>query len=265
VDALFLAGLDWEQFAPQIAALAGRPIINLIQNVRHADPDDPRHLSLSRRAVRICISEEVAEAVRNTGRAEGPLVTIPIGLDWSLLPPALPPEERPAEVGIFALKQPDLGRQVAERLAAHPGGVRLYTRNLPRPEYLRELSRTRIAVFLPNPNEGVYLPPLEGMALDCLVVCAQGRGTRHHCVDGVNCLKPEREAGAIAAAVQAALQMSPEESARMRREGLNTVGHHKLENERARFLHLLNNLEWGSRPMPSPRPAASVLARLWKR
>ena len=60
--ALFIAGLDWEA-VPDPSPM---PVINLIQGVRHADEGDPRRAFLARPAVRICVSDEVAAAIKST-------------------------------------------------------------------------------------------------------------------------------------------------------------------------------------------------------
>ena len=59
-DALFLAGVDWQAY-PQDAP--ERPVINLIQGVRHADPDLLLRDFLARPAIRICVGQPVADAI----------------------------------------------------------------------------------------------------------------------------------------------------------------------------------------------------------
>ena len=51
-------------------------------------------------------------------------------------------------------------------------------------------------------HEGFSLPPLEAMATGAAVVCTDAHGNRDYCVDGVNCLMPEAEPRAIAAAIR---------------------------------------------------------------
>jgi glycosyltransferase involved in cell wall biosynthesis len=54
-------------------------------------------------------------------------------------------------------------------------------------------------------HEGFCLPPLEAMAAGCAVVCTDAHGNRDYCEDGVNCLMPEANAEAIAAALRRVL------------------------------------------------------------
>ena len=52
--------------------------------MRHAE--EPRRQWLRYRAVRICVSPEVTDAVAATGMCNGPLITIPNAIDLGSLP-----------------------------------------------------------------------------------------------------------------------------------------------------------------------------------
>src|SRR5918997_4950514 len=106
-DVFFVAGRDWFRMDQHPEAGAEIPVVNLVQHVRHADPKSNRYQFLSRKAIRICVSEEVTQALRETDLTEGPLITIPIGLDLESLPPPSG-AARNIDVLIVALKQPGL-------------------------------------------------------------------------------------------------------------------------------------------------------------
>ena len=83
-DVLFLSGIDWRRVIPEHERPGyHRPVINLIQHVRHACEDDPlgRHMLLRHSAIRICVSSEVERAILGTGRVRGPVFTIPDAID----------------------------------------------------------------------------------------------------------------------------------------------------------------------------------------
>ena len=71
-DILFLAGLDWRYLIDNGFDALPNPRINLIQHVRHAHEGTELHGYLRQRAVRICVSEEVAQALYATGQVNGP-------------------------------------------------------------------------------------------------------------------------------------------------------------------------------------------------
>jgi hypothetical protein len=74
-DALFVAGMDWLHLPSGIEDHV--PVINLIQHPRHAVPDDPRAVFLTRRATRIGVSEEVSEAIRRPDAPTGQSTPFP--------------------------------------------------------------------------------------------------------------------------------------------------------------------------------------------
>lgn len=231
-DALFLAGLDWLAVPEGIS----KPVINLIQGVRHASPDQRLYQFLSRRAVRICVSPEVAEAVAATGRVNGPIFTIPNAIAEM---PA-PAQQRDVQLLICGAKQPQLARELAQQLAGIES--KCLTDKIPRAEFLQWLGRSQVALLLPLEAEGFYLPALEAMAMGTLVVCPDCVGNRSFCLDGINCLRPAYERQAIALAAHRALSMpEPERSALLRRAA-DQVRLHSKERERESFLKLLGQL-----------------------
>ena len=81
-DALFLGGMTWNLLSERQRRDSPMPILNIIQHVRHAEA--PRSQWLPYRAIRICVSPEVTEAVAATGMCNGPLLTIPNAIDLSI-------------------------------------------------------------------------------------------------------------------------------------------------------------------------------------
>ena len=86
LTAVFVAGLDWNFFDTARLTSQRLPVINLIQGLRHAEPDCPLYRYLRRPAIRICVSPEVARAIQSTGEVNGPVFVIPNGIDTASLP-----------------------------------------------------------------------------------------------------------------------------------------------------------------------------------
>jgi len=236
-EALFLGGLDWLS----LPATCNTPVINLIQGVRHADPADPRYQFLSRRALRICVSQPVADAISATGQVNGPVVTIPAGLDYDSFP--APAAERDIAVLIAGLKQPVLARQLSEKLANEGITNTCLTGALPRQEFLGLLGRARVTVFLPHRQEGFYLPALEGMAMGTLVVCPDCVGNRQFCVADVNCVTPAYDLESLVSTVLRSVVMDTPALARLICAGYQRPASHALSKEREDFLQLLETIE----------------------
>jgi glycosyltransferase involved in cell wall biosynthesis len=235
-DALFLGGMDWTAWPADDPRL---PVINLVQHVRHADPDHPLFQHLSRRAVRICVSAAVAAALDATGRVNGPVRVIEPGLDL----PALPAVTAAPRRGIFigALKQKAPGRALAKQLREQGRDVVLADHWQPRADYLAALAAAGVAVLLPNPTEGFYLPALEAMALGCAVVVPDCVGNRAYLAHEGNALVPDREVEAL---LQAVVRLDdPALRRRLVEAGAATAARFDMGRERAAFHTILDDLD----------------------
>lgn len=233
-DVLFLAGMDW--LALDDIRYPPRPVINLLQHVRHGWSEHPLRHFLSAPAHRVCVSHAVADAVLETGEVNGPVTVIPAALD---LPECSGSPERATNgpVLIAGLKAPRLAHALAALLRERGIAVNLLDRWLPRHEYLAKVESAALAVTLPHPEEGFYLPALEAMALGVPVVLGDCLGSREYARDGENCLLAALEPRALADAVWWGLR--PDVAARLLRQGLATAAQHGLEKERERFARVL--------------------------
>ncbi len=235
-DALFLAGLDWLA-VPETPPC---PVVNLVQHIRHGTPDDPRYAFLSRRAIRICVSEEVTSSILASGRVNGPVVTIPNAIDVQHFP--APAQVRDIALLIVGLKNPALAAGLASRLRHAGVHVTCQTQALPQREFLELIGRAETVVFLPTPQEGFYLPALEGMAMGALVICPDCVGNRSFCHDQVNCYRPTYTVDAIEQAVLLSIAMSLVDRAVMTNEGRQEALQHAFGKERRAFLDILDDL-----------------------
>jgi len=247
-DILFVAGADWRSLSAAQCAGEEQPVFNLIQGFRAVRAGSPLHGFLANPAIRICVSPELAQAAEENG-VSGPLFTIPVGLDRENLPPPLPPEERDIDCLVLAVKAPVLGGKIARRIERRRHRVLLVKEPMPRPQLLDAMARARVAVHLPGPIEGAYLPALESMALGAAVVCPDCVGNRSFCRDGETCFVPRRRERAIANAARSALAAREDELAPLLARAQAQSARHDLANERARFLELLERTEalWETR------------------
>ena len=247
-DVLFLAGTDWRYLHECGLQDSAMPRMNLVQHVRHAHEGTELHGYLSERAVRICVSREVADAISATGLPRGPVLTIPNGTD---LTPFVPSKAgAPAEyegrrwpITIIGYKRPDLARSFSERLNAQRLDHELRTTLIGRSAFLELLAESRIAVCLPHSQEGFYLPALEAMASGCLMVTLDCIGNRSFCHDHWNCIIAEPTSESLHRAVERIRAMTPSERGNMLMRGRDTVARHSLAAERGRFQAILGDVD----------------------
>jgi hypothetical protein len=241
-DVFFVAGRDWLMMDRHPDAETDIPVVNLVQHVRHADPNSNRFEFLSRKAIRICVSEEVAQALRKTGRTQGPLIVIPNGLDLENLPSFTGPTGD-VDVLIVALKQSDLGEELERHLKQPGRHIDVLSKRLSRPEFLRRIQEAQVTVFLPNKTEGFYLPALEGMALGTLVVCPDCVGNRSFCLPDYNAFRPDYALEKLTLAAESALALAPNQAEQIRTNARQTAEAHSLLRERQAFLDVLHNID----------------------
>ena len=247
-DLLFLAGIDWRFLERSGLVGLANPRINLIQGVRHAHEGSELFGYLSERAVRICVSREVADAVSATGRTLGPVLTIPNGIDvtpCSRDADGLPAgyRMRPLAVVIAGSKRPELARALSERLQAVQIEHRLLTDFMDREAFLTLVEQSRVVVCLPRAEEGFHLPALEGMAIGAIVVTLDCIGNRGFCHHEDNCLIAGPEPESLYRETRKALALSAAERARIHRRARDTADRHSLEAERARFQAILRDID----------------------
>ena len=245
-DVLFVAGRDWQRLDEYGLLDRGIPILNFIQHVRHAADWSVQSDYLERKAIRLCVSQEVADAVEAAGSC-GPTVVIPNGVDVPIVDAELP-DLRPVDLLIAGLKQPGLAARAAERLAEPGRSIKVLTEHVSRDEFLDLMRGARVTLFLPNEEEGFYLPALEGMALGTIVVCPDCVGNRSFCLPGVNAFRPTFRFDALMLDADRALTLEASAAETLRRGGVETARNHSLDAERTRFHHVLADLDalWAS-------------------
>ena len=251
-DVVFLSGIDWRNLSPERRKHSPVPILNLIQGLRaHTVPSAAGYEFVSERAIRISVSAELTEALEADGRVNGPLVTIPNAIDFEQTAAAARHAERDTDLLIVATKTrpypfvpgvvdwpPELGRRLLPRFERPGRRIHVIDQQLPRPEYLDWMSRSKVTLFLLYRVEACPLSPLEGMALGTVVVSPDCIGNRSFCLPGVNSFRPDYEDDAIVESVERALR-DYDSLGEMVEHGLRTARERDLPGERAAFLDLL--------------------------
>ena len=233
-DVVFLAGMDWQAFSGRSSP---RPVINLIQGTRHGRADSPLREFLSRSAHRICVSRAVAKAIALTGVVNGPSSVISPAVD---VVPLTGAEALRSGVLISGMKAPALAQDAAHTLRNMGYEVRVMDQLMPRKAYLEAVAGARVFVALPLPQEGFYLPALEGMALGVPVVTTDCGGNRDYAQDGYNCMVVEPHSASIVGAVVSLMDAGVQ--GRMVAGGLATAAKHTMADEQAQFSQVLKQV-----------------------
>lgn len=246
-DLLFIGGTDWFSLPFPERQNWPKPIINLIQGFRHSIPATPLYDCLSNHAIRICVSQEVADSILTTGKVNGPVFTIPNGLDTTNFPEQNPFNDRTIDLLIIGSKKPDLALQIEQQLCKLKLNKKTHivTDCIPRKDLLDLLSDAKVSVFLPLDKEGFYLPALEGMVLGTIVISPDCVGNRSFCINGINSIVPFYSVDGIMDSIKTALNMNRIEINNVLDSANATSRDHNIDNEHQSFLKILtsaNNL-----------------------
>jgi glycosyltransferase involved in cell wall biosynthesis len=156
--------------------------------------------------------------------------------------------ERPVDLFIAGMKQPVLAARFAEQFAASGRSIEVLAEHVPREAFLDAMQRAKVTLFLPNDEEGFYLPALEGMALRTIVVCPDCVGNRSFCLPGINAFRPAFRFDDILQDVETALALDEPAASSLLLSATETARQHSLEAERKRFGEVLADLDalWAS-------------------
>jgi hypothetical protein len=246
-DILFFAGVDWMVLNSNQRHSPPVPILN-IAHPRHTNPTDKRNSFLQHPAIRITKSS-LSKKILDEYGVNGPVYVIPDALDPSDIPAPNPHPD--LDIVIVGLKNPALAKNIHRRLQwknlFRRKKLKIAVQTPPklptRRDFLNLVNRARIAVYLPLEEkygaEGFYLPALEGMFMEKLVICPFAIGNVDFCIPDQTCIMPDYELGSIMNGIDRALKMSEEERQRIIQNAKNTTSNHLIEKERESLLELL--------------------------
>nr|WP_246284431.1 glycosyltransferase [Nocardioides perillae] len=195
---------------------------------------------------RISINEIVAETIRPWLDQRALHRTVDLGHDTPFFRTHRRDEgpRTPLRVAYTTWKS-DVGDRVAAALVDDPGfAFRAITTTATWAE-LRELYQwSDVFLATPGPEEGLYLPGLEAMAAESVVVTPDVGGNMAYCRPGLNCVLVDYDdAGSYVAALRGLASSAPREVLRLRRAGAQIVDRFDLSAERAGFAAFLAELE----------------------
>lgn len=241
-DIFFFGGCDWFKTNFPITDKKNKPIIYIIQDMRHGNESEKLFRYLRNRAIRICVSKELHDYISRSNIVNGPIFTIENGLNYQLFPVPLTHEEKHNDILIVSMKKPKTGRILKGQLQKFSKRVILLNKLIPREKFLKYMNESKITVYLPNFEEGFYLPALEGMALHTLVICPDCIGNRTFCKDNITCLQPHYSIDRIIASVKQASDFSEYDKMKMINNAFLYAQKFNIERERIAFQKILNNI-----------------------
>lgn len=230
-DIVFLAGMDWQSY------LSGKnrdkPVINLIQHVRHGNPEEPLFQFLKEPAIRLCVSDAVRQVIEPY--ANGPCHVIKMG---HYIKPLKRTKTR--DVYILANKQPDLGQDLAKWAEREGLSSLIHTSTVEHQTVIEAMASSRVTICLPHKTEGFYLPGIEAMYYSDTAVVPYCIANAEYFGRHANILMPDLNVDSITGAVLDALTRPLLLKPWRKLNGRKIALSYSLKNERKELLRCLN-------------------------
>ena len=231
-DIVFLAGIDWRHYLQHFSK--EQPIINLIQHVRHGEEGSELFSFLQYKALRICVSDAVRDAI--APYANGDCVTIPMGHDFPNLSAS-----KDVDLYVLGKKNPDFAGRIAEWARRRNMVVHIDSELVTRDVVLSNMARSKITLALPNPTEGFFLPGIEAMALSARAIVPDCIANREYCQPFTNATLCEyTESACIRAIEQAIDRLQTPMQVFEKFRGTRLARQYTLDKERKAYHKLLN-------------------------
>jgi hypothetical protein len=236
---------DFAAVEPLLPWLKTDRIIHIVQGIRHTYPrflDGYAFRLLSRPMTRIAISDHVRSAIVPYVNPSSILRTIPLAHPTDFFRWARDDGHwhNPIRVAYTTWKS-DVGVAIEKDLVADK---RFEFRRVDGRVQWHDLRKiyhwADIFLCCPRIEEGFYLPGLEAMAAECVVVTPDVVGNREYCQFGTNCIQVEwGNVASYRSALEAIAAMSPARRRELRAAGAVAAGSRDLAAERDAFANLL--------------------------
>lgn len=236
---LILLNREWDE-ADRMGLTSDRLIIHMVSHSAYGQPGTPERELIGRNATHIICSKELGELIKTYEHSRGKIEIIEAAVSMPVSP--RPWLARSWDVTIAGRKNPPMATLIYKLLRDANLSVQLLNSYHPRSTYLDLVSRGRVLLALPYMfGEAQFLTALEGMLLDMCVVLPETFGTGAYCLDGVSCITTACEPRALA---EKTIQLLGDDALlqRLRKGARLMTSHLTIQNERSRFIALLENL-----------------------
>ena len=229
--------------------IAPARMVHLVQGTRHANPNwnEGKNFRLLHRPMhRIAVTEQVAEAVAPHIDRQYPSHTVVEGHDVEYFSNPNRPAvrtDRPLRV-FYTTWKSDLGDRVARVIREsldYRHSFEFVPVHTPTgwPALRDHYHRADVFLGAPGPEEGFYLPGLEALASECVLVMALVGGNAAYCEPGVNMIEADYDDQSSHADALRSLITSPSMLTELRSAGKESVKQHTLAREQREVVKIL--------------------------
>lgn len=179
-DILFLnSGKDWIKYSEHKTIPDNMPIVSPVNNFRAVNPGHKSYEFLSRKAIRLCPSQELFDATFNHPDTNGKTIYLPNGVGIFEEAQNLK-NNKVYDILIVGNKNPIMARQLFSAIKHLNAKIEVIDSWISKKEFQIKLAQSHLSVHLPKKVEEHYIPGVEAMMLESLVIIPDCVGNRSY-------------------------------------------------------------------------------------
>lgn len=210
-DILFLnSGKDWIRYSQYKKIEPETPIVSPVNNFRATKPGHPSFDFLGRKAVRLCPSPEIYDAVKDHPNTVGETIYMPNGVGISGEALSLK-NNKTIDALIVGNKNPSLANQLFDEIKDLNLNVEVINGWISKTEFQIKLAQSKISIHLPKHVEEHYIPGIEAMMLNSFVIIPDCIGNRSYSKNQETCIMTSYDLAGFKIALQDVLSLSDDD------------------------------------------------------
>lgn len=209
-DILFLnSGKDWIKYSAQRSIPDNMPIVSPVNNFRAVKPGHKSFDFLPRKAIRLCPSRELYDATNNHPNTCGETIFLPNGV--GIFDEAKTQvNNKTSDLLIVGNKNPAMARQLLTKINHLNLRIEVIDSWISKKDFQIKLAQSRVSVHLPKVVEEHYIPGVEAMMLDSLVIIPDCVGNRSYSKHMETCYVSEYNVEKMAHSIYAVINLENE-------------------------------------------------------
>jgi hypothetical protein len=238
-DILFLnSGKDWIKYSEHKTISDTTPIISPVNNFRAVNPGHRSYEFLSRKAIRLCPSKELYDATNDHPDVNGKTIYLPNGVGIFEEAENLKNDKK-YDILIVGNKNPIMARELLSEIKHLNVNIEVIDSWISKKEFQIKLAQSHMSVHLPKKIEEHYIPGVEAMMLDSLVIIPDCIGNRSYSKHNETCYISEYNIESMAKTIYSMIDISENLKKQLLKNAKKESKLFTLENERDVILRAL--------------------------
>ncbi len=245
-DILFLnSGKDWIRYTQHRKIPQGMPVISPVNNFRALNPEHKSFEFLTEKAIRLCPSPELYNAVKTHHLTNGHTVYLPNGVGINDEANTVK-YKKTIDLLIVGNKNPEMAQQLSEKVQSLEQNIVVIDEWISKKDFQLLLAKSKVSVHLPKVVEEHYIPGVEAMMLDSLLIIPDCVGNRSYSQHLKTCVLCDYSLEGMTEAIQLIQNMPKNDQEQLKANAKEESKKFTIQNEKNVLEELLNmtNVNW---------------------